>query len=477
MREFTLVHLSDLHIGKASADSLRILSVGLRMALGDVPPSLPRLLIITGDITDSPTGRNLKEAREFIDSLSSLFKATVVVPGNHDLKRLFGSFLRSSRFELAFAEEPVCLDRELGVHLIGVNSTRSRFARGRVTAAEHDGMVIEYYKSEANDIAAEERRGFLRIVGLHHHPLPLAAGEDKRVLGDITDEEYMYLESPARFLDACVSCDVSIILHGHRHVAGLVRYSTEVHGASIAEGEDLWSNLYVVSCPSSTGQTCDAGFNVLSFHLGRCGTYCDLERYRRLNNQGQFETVRTSRGNHKCRLALWPGLSRDVRIDVKEKVQSLPTDDAGESELFPLAKELFNRDVFHFSRHHDWPRAVYTYGITRQIWCEEFVPRLRDSKKQVGEAILEAVCELERFVADAFLGMGKEELAHVWQEYEKTAAAFIRRMPAQGVTKPPSEENLKKHRRMLRFLAQKLETCGVGLPYLGDTWEEHRDSL
>jgi Icc protein len=64
-----------------------------------------------------------------------------------------------------------------------------------------------------------------------------------------------------------MSVDASLILHGHRHVEGLTRYSIPSHLASDGEAVgDFWRDIYVLSCPSSTGHGGDdAGFNVIHF--------------------------------------------------------------------------------------------------------------------------------------------------------------------------------------------------------------------
>ena len=66
---------------------------------------------------------------------------------------------------------------------------------------------------------AEPAENLVRVLALHHHPLPQATGEGKRFLG-VPDEPLMYLAAPATFLEAATSLNVNLVLHGHRHVEG-----------------------------------------------------------------------------------------------------------------------------------------------------------------------------------------------------------------------------------------------------------------
>jgi hypothetical protein len=88
--------------------------------------------------------------------------------------------------------------------------------------AEMSEALRDEVKANPKNEAQEYDSASLRILALHHYPLALPEGEGKKVYG-VPDEPFMYMVSSATFLDAAMSIDVSVILHGHRHVTGLAR--------------------------------------------------------------------------------------------------------------------------------------------------------------------------------------------------------------------------------------------------------------
>ncbi|MGY4498610.1 hypothetical protein ACVWYH_002541 [Bradyrhizobium sp. GM24.11] len=57
---------------------------------------------------------------------------------------------------------------------------------------------------------SEPAENLVRVLALHHHPLPQATGEGKRFLG-VPDEPLMYLAAPATFLEAATSLKVNLV--------------------------------------------------------------------------------------------------------------------------------------------------------------------------------------------------------------------------------------------------------------------------
>ena len=79
MAKRTLIHLSDLHIGRREIESKRV-----KKAFNKIAESYPGIpVLITGDLTDSATKGQLEKTRKFLDELAKT---------NHGFKGSFGDF-------------------------------------------------------------------------------------------------------------------------------------------------------------------------------------------------------------------------------------------------------------------------------------------------------------------------------------------------------------------------------------------------
>ena len=464
MRRFTLLHLSDLHLTGSGKDSTDVLLAGVKAAIKEA--AKPCVVLLSGDLVETPTRDSIAAAQAFVQEFRSLADHTYVIPGNHDVKRYFGSFSRDELFNSAFNTGGHLLLRDIGLHLIGLDSTSASFARGSVTPAEYNKLVRQFYESEANDLnlPSEERAGLLRVVAVHHHPLPLAAGEGQRILGMLKDESLMYLESPAQMLDGCIDCNVSLILHGHRHVQGLVRYSIPssnvlTSNAYLDTQEDKsWSTIYVLSCPSSTGKGCDAGFNVLEFELSSDGAFVDVGRYSRTRNQGPFNLIDGFRPNRKIRLLFSRQLVRDIAVDVEAALSRLPGKNAPETEMFPIAAQLFRRRAFMKLRERHWGQLFYVTMKTRLVWQSEVQKRLRKNRVTAGGNVHQTLAQLEDFVAYTVLELDSSEPDEMRGNFMNDKAAFLKRVPIYKKVEPHIED---QREQLLVQLQQQLNACGV----------------
>lgn len=211
----------------------------------------------------------------------------------------------------------------------------------------------------------------MRVLALHHHPLPQATGEGKRFLG-VPDEPLMYLAAPATFLEAATSLNVNLILHGHRHVEGLARYSVPDPRATASEGgEDFWRTIYVLSCPSSTGQGGDeAGFNIIHFgpspDAGSPHYRFAITRYSRLRNDGAFKPLDSNLPDGIIRLPAGRDFSRDPAFQSAIEIASCAT--LNRDLLVALARRLLARRAFYDDRELSWADALYTYLVTSKAW-------------------------------------------------------------------------------------------------------------
>jgi 3',5'-cyclic AMP phosphodiesterase CpdA len=82
----TLVHLSDVHLGRVDAAIIE----PLISLIADLKPDV---VAVSGDLTQRARSQQFKEARAFLDRLP---KPQIVVPGNHDvpLYNIFTRFLQ-----------------------------------------------------------------------------------------------------------------------------------------------------------------------------------------------------------------------------------------------------------------------------------------------------------------------------------------------------------------------------------------------
>src|SRR6185437_2467683 len=195
---YTLFHISDLHIGAAEPSALEMLAatvIGVTQKLDHLA-----ILVVTGDLVDRPKRGFFLQAKAFLERLASAggLRDQVVIRGNHDAKWFGGTFWRTdafTRMEMGRAEVKLP-----GIQILGLDSNGGGpFARGRVPQKSYD-LLAERAKT-SDDL--------LRIVAVHHHPLPLVRGDGYKELG-VLDEPYMYLESPGTFLDACVHRSVAL---------------------------------------------------------------------------------------------------------------------------------------------------------------------------------------------------------------------------------------------------------------------------
>ncbi|WP_246775093.1 metallophosphoesterase family protein [Bradyrhizobium diazoefficiens] len=282
-RSFVIAHISDLHLdgsGRLLA-TIEALSVAIRKALADVADVPDRILLITGDLVDAPTPRALDEALAVIATFrqTGLFTDIQAVAGNHDVKRPSQRAGRHDIYDylhLPRTSKSIYY-RQAGLDLLLLDSNRAsitKLASGientyHALVADSARLSVELagsMGSAGRADYAEPAENLVRVLALHHHPLPQATGEGKRFLG-APDEPLMYLAAPATFLEAATSLNVNLVLHGHRHVEGLTRYSIpDPRAARGGGGEAFWRTIYVLSCPSSTGQAGDdAGFNIVHF--------------------------------------------------------------------------------------------------------------------------------------------------------------------------------------------------------------------
>lgn len=201
MRSYTLVHLSDLHIGVSAAmDSVAsALSQAVLAARVDH-------VIASGDITHGGREAELERFQRIFHPLLRAGRMTVV-PGNHD--RL-GDDVRAK----ITSERRVWREVTDGLCIVCIDSSGPH---NRGWFASH-GIVTEDEVDEVLDLLDSAPPGLLKVVALHHHPLPLPEDSlPERLATRLGSANGSSLALGPRLIQGlCGRCD--LLLHGHRHV-------------------------------------------------------------------------------------------------------------------------------------------------------------------------------------------------------------------------------------------------------------------
>lgn len=235
-----ILQISDLHLGSPEASTRlprveqHIERLVRELGNGTVVP------VVTGDLMDSPTDRNLDDVRRFIRSLSNLGGAApLVVLGNHDvrkdgwLRRMLGRALQIP------TTHGVHWYDEARVGIACFNSVvNGRLARGYI--GERQWIDI----SNALD-AGGHRSGFAVVGVLHHHPIPVPVPDwitkpfYERFM-PTAFEGTTVLEDAESFVHKAEAVPMAAILHGHEHIPAL--------------GETPSLGIPVFGCGSSVGK-------------------------------------------------------------------------------------------------------------------------------------------------------------------------------------------------------------------------------
>jgi Icc protein len=444
---FVIAHISDLHLdGKGSrlsaAGPLLSALTSKMEEFSEVPA---RILLVTGDLVETPDKQSMREADQFLNNVrgKGTFTDVVIIAGNHDVKTkgLFG--WKDDFYDRFKAPRTTGALRRGGLDLILLDSNRGLLAKGHVSATSYDEMVAnaanisETLRKEIGttpDNGRHESDGpTIRVLALHHHPLPLPEGEGKKVYG-IPDEPFMYMASSATFLDAAASLDVSLILHGHRHVTGLTRYSVPSRTYEAGRSEDFWRTIYVLSCPSSTGADCDAGFNIISLdgydRFERAGYQLSISRYTRPRNAGAFEPLdRAASG--RLQFPVGEEKYRDIALQIQDEV--LRAKDLDRYQVAEYARRSLARKAFLSREEQAWPYAFYAYVVTYKLWARPlhhlFVQQALQIDQKAAFAIIDQLTGLVDLAARV-LEISGRELDDFRSRAQSDQRDFVRALPA-----------------------------------------------
>ena len=214
----SIIHLSDIHIGKGSKVNRRAETIVREIAKSYA--GLP--VLITGDLTDSATKGQFKKTRRLLDRLAKT-NPVLMVPGNHDYA-WHGVILRKGSWQewLKYLGTPLGWGapdtpwmepshEPMGVDGVGVWKDGSIVYFGVDSGDPNDEVHtsrgwISPQLAQGLETALRESQGKTRIVFVHHHPF--------------IHGRFMKMVGANRFMDA-IKNNCELLLFGHKHEYGI----------------------------------------------------------------------------------------------------------------------------------------------------------------------------------------------------------------------------------------------------------------
>jgi predicted phosphodiesterase len=262
-----ILHLSDLHFGsKYASKHHAYLSAHLR---GEVQNA--DRVVITGDLFNNPSKRNAKLFEGFQGELIAMVKDSknlISILGNHD-ESWMGNRLGSlgKRLEVATSlqlSKLVVDDRLKCLFFCFDSALEAAFsARGCVSMPQLQqmGTMFEQECGPPND----KRRNYLKVALVHHHPFSFGPagvtdettkmtivariGRTFKSIFTTDHEAFLGMDNAEEFVTWCAQRGVSVVLHGHKHIAHYaVQKVTSGGNTGAEEGE-----VTAIGCGSSLG--------------------------------------------------------------------------------------------------------------------------------------------------------------------------------------------------------------------------------
>lgn len=240
-----ILHLSDLHFGSRHA---AINAPFLEAELHDTIRDVDRV-VITGDLFDNPTYRDLADYQRFSQEIHRTSgREAICIPGNHDVRWL-GNLGSNSAPIAALRWSSHVVDDDISTVFFGFNSAeQGRLARGKVSQDQLQRMAAEHRNALT---LRPELRSYLTIALVHHHPYSFETGPAtlmQRMLAAVrfSDEPFLRMVDADRFTEWCARWGVSAVLHGHKH---LPRYEIR----TICPEGATPHKLPAIGCGSSLG--------------------------------------------------------------------------------------------------------------------------------------------------------------------------------------------------------------------------------
>ncbi len=265
-RRMHLVQLSDLHLGSDEA-SRRLPRVKqlVRNVLEKLGEDSPIVLVITGDLMNTPDDRNLNSVRDFFDFLNHLgTRAQILVLGNHDVRR--NGFLDEKlqqAIKLPNISPHIEWYPDQRVALVCFNTVV-----GGILA---QGSIGEVQLSDLGNELDNRKdwRDFALVGVMHHHPIPVENPDwhvqqfYEKLLGKRLIKKTQELEDADSLLDFVRARQMAAIVHGHKHIPRIDQLpdsATQIVGCGSTVGKveakirTTYMSLNIVTIDSTLGQ-------------------------------------------------------------------------------------------------------------------------------------------------------------------------------------------------------------------------------
>lgn len=491
-RSFVIAQISDLHLDGSGRllPAIETLRAAVCEKMAGVTQVPDRILLITGDLVDDPTPRALDEALSVIASFrqTGLFTDIQAVAGNHDAKRPSQAAGRHDAYDYLHLPRTAksVYYRQAGLNLVLLDSNRAslmKLAGGHVDESAYKAIVADSARLSAELAGslgsagradyAEPAENLVRVLALHHHPLPQATGEGKRFLG-LPDEPLMYLAAPATFLESATSLNVDLVLHGHRHVEGLTRYSIPDPCATSSEsGEAFWRTIYVLSCPSSTGQAGDdAGFNLIHFgpasRAGRGEYRFAISRYSRRRNDAAFRPLDSNLADGIIKLPAGRDFSRDPAVE--SAIEVVSSGALKRDQVAAIARRLFMRRGFYDEAQPDWANSLYAYIVSSHAWTELEGKVARSGPRSDVGTLAAVRALLGRLIEQSagVLGIDRAQLDELYGKGLINCDDFLREVPRLPCAGIDVQQQAQQRLQLLEDLARQVKALGLDLDLGGE---------
>ena len=212
-----LGHLSDLHLGKPTADAISA-KEAVEVWLQAFEAAGVEVLVFTGDVVEARGDRpRLAWARDRLDEVSFPY---VIVPGNHDQPEP-GS---PGPFEAIFGHYPA-VSTEAGVEFVLLDSMkglppseRSRIERQEAADSAYSRGRVGQAQREAAAQMLGDTPGWGRVMVVHHHLRPNAPSQVGWEQEPTAPHGLMApLDDADPVLRWATEHGVRLAFHGHKH--------------------------------------------------------------------------------------------------------------------------------------------------------------------------------------------------------------------------------------------------------------------
>ncbi|WP_294294860.1 metallophosphoesterase [uncultured Chryseobacterium sp.] len=275
-----IIHLSDLHLGIKGNDTkiLRLIEI-LKKHRRKTDSEIQMIPIISGDLVDSPTSKNVKLYEYFESQLESLgLTNPITVLGNHDVH--IKGFLRSHQkgkntlINLVTRELITVID-ELKLLVIRFNSnTDGKWAQGKIGTDQ-----LADIGNQIDRLIGKE--DYYKIALLHHHPFQMERPDwmkktwYEELLGNLNfdiDMSNILLDSTI-FIEWLNARNINFLIHGHKHIPKLFNSN----GIEIVAGGSSTGNI-----DHMENQKTFLTYNVINY---------DMELFRPISSTIVFEDL------------------------------------------------------------------------------------------------------------------------------------------------------------------------------------------